>query len=70
MRVNAIEPVPHERHRYLVTLDPGGLPWLVDLSPGPGLPQCACAIEHSRTPGRWHCKHVRAVREFLKMACD
>lgn len=61
-----ILPMPHEPGRYLVPSDTGGPPWLVDLDAGAGLPGCACAIEHNRTEAHWDCKHIRAVKEWLK----
>lgn len=58
-----ITPVEHEPERFLVDPETGELPWLVDINPCRGLPPCACAVWYNRTPDRWNCKHIRAVRE-------
>jgi hypothetical protein len=55
-----------EPGRYFVSSETDDLPWLVDLFPGHDMPNCACAIEHSRTLRNWRCKHVIAVAAFLR----
>ena len=61
-----VTPIEGEPDRFHVTSETDGLPWLVDLRPGIGLPRCACAITHNRTAKNWNCRHVRAVVEFLR----
>lgn len=60
-----VTPVEGEPGRFHVPSDTDGLPWLVDLNPGPDLPLCACAIAHNRKEKDWHCKHIRAAVQFV-----
>lgn len=63
-----IRPVPHEPGRYWVPCesDPTAPPWLVDLNDN-GVEHCSCQIIHNRTESRARCKHIQAVRVFLKL---